>query len=757
MRPAFLLPLLAPTAAVAEKVTYDDHVFPIFQQACLNCHNPDKAKGGLDLSTFGGAMRGGSGGKIVEPGDPASKLVALVKQSAEPKMPPEGDAISADAIAVLESWIEGGLLENASSTARKPSKPKFETALRSDPAAKPDGPPPMPEHVLLDPPVVTDRASAVPALAASPWAPLLAVAGQRQVLLHQTESLELVGVLPFPEGDPVSLSFTPDARYLVVGGGVHGKSGVTVTFDVVTGERTLVAGREFDAVMAGDLRPGFDLVATGGPSRLLKLWDTSTGELAKSVKKHTDWITALDISPDGVLLASGDRNGGAWVWEATTANEFHTLRGHEAAITATVFRGDSNVLATASEDGSVRYWEMNGGAEIRKNDAHPGGVTALAFSRDGRSLTAGRDRKVKLWKADLNHERDLAQDLPVLPTAVALDAEGERAFVADAMGTVRVFSTADGASLGEFQANPPSIEARLVALSASLEELTVDLSTKERSATEAQQSLEAARKALAEAEARLGQAREIAAAAKRGAEEGRQQLEALRRVLSAKREEVSAAADQPDRLAKLEDEHAGLARQEQEQSAVVEGAVQAAAAAEERVKSATDAVPAARDSLAAAEQRATESAGPVAALREEISSQEAKRKHWIAASINTRALAARRAASEHELDRESLLEAQAAAIAALDGPIAALREKQAEREWLAEHFVGATASSEVEAEKRATLAALDRRIEQLAEHLAAAEAEALAARTAAERGIVEAFHSSNEAATLREAYETAAR
>ena len=38
--------------AAAEKVTFDDHVLPVLQQSCLNCHNPDKAKGGLDLSTF---------------------------------------------------------------------------------------------------------------------------------------------------------------------------------------------------------------------------------------------------------------------------------------------------------------------------------------------------------------------------------------------------------------------------------------------------------------------------------------------------------------------------------------------------------------------------------------------------------------------------------------------------------------------------------------------------------------------------------
>jgi hypothetical protein len=493
----FAIPSLA---FAQEKTTYDEHVFPIFQQSCLNCHNPDKTKGGLDLSSFSSTIKGGSGGKIVEPGDVGSVLITCVQHTSDKKMPPEGDKLSSDQIAVLKRWIDGGLLENKSSSARKPPKPKFETALSSNPAAKPDGPPPMPEHLLLEPPVVTTRAASIHAIAASPWAPLLAVTGHRQILLHHTESLKLVGILPFSEGEPVSLAFTPDARYLIVGGGVPGKSGVTVTFDITTGSRLLTAAKEFDSVLAADIRPSFDLVATGGPSRLLKIWNTETGELVKSIKKHTDWITALDLSTDGVLLASGDRNGSVWVWESQTANEFHTLRGHQAAITATVFRSDSNLLATASEDGTLRFWEMNGGSEVKKIDAHPGGVTGFAFARDGMSLSAGRDMKAKLWKQDFSHARDLAQNLPALPTAVALDSEGKRAFVADSHGTVRVFQTADAKCVGEFQANPPTIAARLETLSAESAKQEQATAAAEKAAAEASHARDTARQILADAE-----------------------------------------------------------------------------------------------------------------------------------------------------------------------------------------------------------------------------------------------------------------
>jgi mono/diheme cytochrome c family protein len=465
----FLIALSLGNFALAEeKVTYDDHISVIFQQSCCNCHNPDKTKGGLDLSSFTTTLKGSSGGKIVEPGDTGSALLSCVLQGGEKKMPPEGEPLGKEQISLIKRWIEDGLLENKNSSARKPSKPKFETTVQTG-SAKPTGPPPMPEHLLLEPVSVTVRAPSIHAIAASPWAPLLAVTGQQQILLYHTESLELIGILPFPEGEPISLAFTPDARYLIVGGGIAGKSGLTVTFDIRTGERVLSAGKEFDSVLAADIRPGFDMVVTGGPSRLLKLWNTENGSLIKSIKKHSDWITSIDLSPDGILLTSGDRNGGIYVWESQTASEFHTLRGHQSAITTLSFRADSNLLASASEDGTIRYWEMNGGTEVRKNDAHPGGVTSFAFAPDGSSLSAGRDKKVRSWKSDFSPAREIAKNLKSIPTAVALDFSGNRAFVADHEGLIQVFQTTDGNPLGTMTSNPPTIAQRLIALSAEFE------------------------------------------------------------------------------------------------------------------------------------------------------------------------------------------------------------------------------------------------------------------------------------------------
>ena len=79
-----------PLAASAQKVTYDEHILPLFKNQCLKCHSSDKPKADVDLSTYGATMKGGSSGLIIAGGDPdGSILYKVVTHAAEPTMPPK--------------------------------------------------------------------------------------------------------------------------------------------------------------------------------------------------------------------------------------------------------------------------------------------------------------------------------------------------------------------------------------------------------------------------------------------------------------------------------------------------------------------------------------------------------------------------------------------------------------------------------------------------------------------------------------------
>lgn len=456
------------STAISAPPNYDDHIAPIFENACNNCHNPDKQKGDLDLSTYSAVMRGGSGGKIGEPGDGASSSIyGVITHTLEPKMPEKGDKIDKKEADQIRAWIDGGMLENKTGKPRKKSKSSF--ALKAAPSmGKPNGPPPMPQHLLLEPVVTTNRATVVNDMAASPWAPLLAMAGQRQVLLYNTDTLDLVAVLPFDHGQPEVLSFHPSGKYLLAGGGIGGKSGTTVTWEIESGKPVLRAGRDFDSVLAASLRADLGGVSLGGPGKRVKLWDTGSDAELISIKKHTDWVTQLAYSPDGVLLASGGRGGGVYVWEADTGNEFHNLRGHKASIMGVAWRSDSNLLATASEDGNVMVWSMSNGKQAKKWVAHAGGVLAIDWTRTGQLATSGRDKKVKIWKSDFTLEKELPTFSNIV-VDISFSHDGKRLFCADWAGLVTVWDVATAKQMGTLAANPPTVAQQIILIQKEIE------------------------------------------------------------------------------------------------------------------------------------------------------------------------------------------------------------------------------------------------------------------------------------------------
>ena len=133
-------------APAAAKVTYDDHVRPIFREHCFSCHNQDKAKSDLVIDNFAAMMRGGASGQVIEPGNPdGSRLYLLMAHKDTPEMPPGQDKVAMAKLDTIRKWIEGGALENSGSTAKPSNKPKMELAASSG-GKRPEGPPPMPEN-----------------------------------------------------------------------------------------------------------------------------------------------------------------------------------------------------------------------------------------------------------------------------------------------------------------------------------------------------------------------------------------------------------------------------------------------------------------------------------------------------------------------------------------------------------------------------------------------------------------------------------
>ncbi len=415
-RIAALSLLLSPPmllAALADPPNFQDDILPILREHCLACHNADKAEADLNLSTLADIADGSSGGKVVVAGSPgkSSLFLAVSHDENVAAMPPESPRIAAAQITRIGEWIAGGLLNSAGGKSQlrdvsfaaaagsmaRPADPAFPKSLPQVPIAKTN----------TKPPVI--------ALAASPWAGVIAASGYRQVLLYGAADVdrrpyELLGALAMPEGDVYDLRFSPNGTVLIAAGGTGARSGKVRLFDVSTGKTLATLADEFDVVLSADISADHKRVAIGTPARVVKIFDTQTGQLLHKLTKHTDWVTAVRFSPDGKRLATADRNGGVYVWETDSAGIVFALDQHKVQVNALAWRGDGRLLASVAEDGKIVLWDINDGWALRTITAHAQpsanrysrrtGVMDIDIAPDGRLLTVGRDRTVRLWKPD---------------------------------------------------------------------------------------------------------------------------------------------------------------------------------------------------------------------------------------------------------------------------------------------------------------------------------------------------------------------
>ncbi len=446
----------AATACAADKQeqvappTYDDQIKPILRQYCLKCHGDDKQEADLNLQGYGSLLRGGSSGKVVEAGRSSQSVLfqAISNPDADLRMPPNSPPLPKDKIALIRKWIDSGLRESAASKSMVETR-NLDFAPAANAAAKPDGPPAMPERLPNVTAPKLNSPLAVLALDASPWAPLAAVAALDHVRLLNVESEQEIARLAFPEGEPHVIRFSRNGAALMVAGGRPVESGKVVLFDVRTGKRLAEIGDEIDAVLAADLSPDQRLVALGGSGRTVKVYSTGDGALRYKITKHTDWITSVAFSPDGGKLATADRSGGIHLWDATTGGILLNLAEHKAAVRSLDWRADSKLLVSAGEDGKLIWWDAaDGFPAINKANAHPprrppgtygtvpNGVLAARFAPNGNLVTSGRDRIVRLWAGDGTEKKSFVIEAGI-PISAAVSFDGKEIISGDSSGAVR--------------------------------------------------------------------------------------------------------------------------------------------------------------------------------------------------------------------------------------------------------------------------------------------------------------------------------
>lgn len=101
----------AVSASLATAVDYDKDIAPLLEKHCLECHGPDKQKSEFRVDQRAVMLKGGDSGiAALVPGDPAASYLIEVINGSDPDMlmPPKGDPLNKEQVALVEKWISEG-------------------------------------------------------------------------------------------------------------------------------------------------------------------------------------------------------------------------------------------------------------------------------------------------------------------------------------------------------------------------------------------------------------------------------------------------------------------------------------------------------------------------------------------------------------------------------------------------------------------------------------------------------------------------
>ena len=365
-KPLLLSLLLAvPAVRGAEADKSAAAAMTILRAHCFSCHNSDKKRGQLDLTSREGALKGGETGPALKPGKASdSPLVKLLAPGVESHMPPKKQ-LPPQLIATLRTWVDAGAPWDAGVLKLLTREAKSDE-LKSLPASY----------------------TPVLAVALAPGGKRLASARGNQLLIHTlgTTNRSLTATLTGARDAIQSVAWSADGRWLAAG-----EFRRVLLFDAKTLQPfgTLdrpLAGRATAVAFTPDGSTLAVADSPGGAAGQVHLWKMGDEKPFASWTAHSDSILDLKVSANGKFLATGSADKLARVWNLATQKEVAKLEGHTSYVQAVAFGKDDAVLATGGADKEIKIWDIATSGREGSFSNRSAAVTALHWTVGGTNL-----------------------------------------------------------------------------------------------------------------------------------------------------------------------------------------------------------------------------------------------------------------------------------------------------------------------------------------------------------------------------------
>jgi len=398
---------------------------------CFGCHNEEKKKGGLLLTSRKDLLRGGENGPVVVAGKgEQSKLIQVLAAESDPHMPPKKQ-LTEKQISALRRWIDEGAAWDEKALATFGTETPLEK-LGSLPgdydpvlalSLSPDG-----KHlavargneIVVYPATGTNcepitqfrgHRDAVQSLAWNRDGKRLASGSYRELFVWNSTSWQseqrltnsLVGRL-------TALAFSPDGDSLYGADGVVTRNGIVHVWETESWNLKSTWEAHRDSIMAMEVSHNGKFLATASTDKLVKLWNLPSQTEAAKFERHQGHVLALGFSPDDSMLATASADKVLNLWDTKTKEQKITVPKHPAVLTGLAWAADGKSLVSAAEDGAPRIYsdfkshsgkEQSEGAQTRALTSINEVLYCVAISADGKTVYGGAyDGVVYVWNSD---------------------------------------------------------------------------------------------------------------------------------------------------------------------------------------------------------------------------------------------------------------------------------------------------------------------------------------------------------------------
>lgn len=210
------------------------------------------------------------------------------------------------------------------------------------------------------------------------------------------------------------LAFSPNEKYLAVGGGAPSEEGVVEVFSWPEGEPVTRFDSHKDSVRSVVWQDDVKLLS-GSIDRDIKLWHLKKETNAVStLKGHSRSVDAICLIENGRTLVSSGADQSLRVWDLESGSLIRSLNQHTKPVNALRLRpikGGLPMVASAARDKTIRFWQPTIGRMVRyiRLDSEP---LNIAWTKDGdRVLATCVDGRVRIIDPV---EVTVTQDLPAI-------------------------------------------------------------------------------------------------------------------------------------------------------------------------------------------------------------------------------------------------------------------------------------------------------------------------------------------------------